>query len=67
MLKYLASGWCRYIPLTLAAGVIAIDVFTPVKKISTIGGVFLGLLAGILGAVAVGFVIELIVELIIQL
>jgi len=50
------------VAIGLAAGVIAIDVFTPVKKISTIGGVFLGLLAGILGAVAVGFVIELIVE-----
>ncbi|MFG0276031.1 MAG: hypothetical protein ACF8QF_13345, partial [Phycisphaerales bacterium] len=48
--------------LGLFALVIAIDVFTPVKKISTIGGVFLGLLAGILGAVAIGFVIELLAE-----
>jgi uncharacterized protein YacL len=46
----------------LFALVIAIDVFTPVKKISTIGGVFLGLLAGILGAVAIGFVLELLAE-----
>ena len=50
------------VALGLAAGVIAVDVFTPVKKISTIGGVFLGLLAGMLAAVAIGFVIELIVE-----
>jgi len=59
-----AKNWetALLIAIGLAAGVIAIDVFTPVKKISTIGGVFLGLLAGILGAVAVGFVIELIVE-----
>ena len=59
-----ATNWetALLVAIGLAAGVIAIDVFTPVKKISTIGGVFLGLLAGILGAVAVGFVIELIVE-----
>ena len=48
--------------LGLFALVIAIDIFTPVKKISTIGGVFLGLLAGILSAVAIGFVIELLAE-----
>ena len=48
--------------LGLAMGVIAVDVFTPVKKISTIGGVFLGLLAGMLAAVAFGFVLELIAE-----
>lgn len=59
-----AENWetALLIAIGLAAAVIAVDVFTPVKKISTIGGVFLGLLAGILSAVAVGFVIELIVE-----
>jgi len=48
--------------LVLFALIVAIDIFTPVKKISTIGGVFLGLLAGILGAVAIGFVLELLAE-----
>jgi len=59
-----AENWetALILALGLAASVIAVDVFTPVKKISTIGGVFLGLLAGMLGAVAFGFVIELIVE-----
>lgn len=59
-----ATNWETALLLAfgLAAAVIAVDVFTPVKKISTIGGVFLGLLAGMLGAVAFGFVIELIVE-----
>ncbi len=59
-----AANWetALVIAIGLAAAVIAVDVFTPVKKISTIGGVFLGLLAGLLAAVAVGFVIELIVE-----
>jgi len=50
------------VALLLTALVIAIDIFTPTKKISTIGGVFLGLLAGILSAVAIGFVIELLAE-----
>lgn len=58
------SNWETALLLTLglAAAVIAVDVFTPQKKISTIGGVFLGLLAGMLGAVAVGFILELVVQ-----
>ncbi len=60
----IAQNWRAAILLAfgLAAGVIAIDVFTPVKKISTIGGVFLGLLAGMLAAVAFGFVLELVAQ-----
>ena len=59
-----AENWETALLLTLglAVAVIAVDLFTPHKKISTIGGVFLGLLAGMLGAVAVGFILELVVE-----
>lgn len=38
---------------------LAIDLATPRKKISTLMGVMLGLLAGLLGAVALGFVVDL--------
>ncbi|MHC4975893.1 MAG: PIN/TRAM domain-containing protein [Planctomycetota bacterium] len=54
-----------YWPLAIAFAiglfvlVMAIDLLMPVKKISVIGGVLLGLLAGMLAAVAVGFIIDL--------
>jgi uncharacterized protein YacL len=57
----LSLGW--YLPLiaavVLIAVVIAIDVLTPHKKISTISGVFLGLLAGMVATYALTFVIDL--------
>jgi uncharacterized protein YacL len=57
----LAIGW--YIPLsaaiTLAAIVIATDLLTPTKKISTLVGVMIGLLVAMLATVALGFVIDL--------
>ena len=46
--------------LTLA--IIAIDILTPRKKLSTISGVFLGLLGGLVAAVAVSFLVDLVVE-----
>ena len=55
--------WPLLISLTLFAAVIAIDIATPTKKLQTVSGVFIGLLAGILAAVAVGFVIDLIAQL----
>lgn len=58
----LAFGW--YLPLiaalVLIAVVIAVDVLTPHKKISTISGVFLGLLAGMVATYALTFVIDLV-------
>lgn len=46
--------------LGVAAIIIAIDVFTPQKKLSSVSGVFLGLIAGLLGAYALSFVVDLI-------
>ncbi|MFG0257431.1 MAG: PIN/TRAM domain-containing protein [Phycisphaerales bacterium JB043] len=54
-----------YWPLAIAFAiglfvlVMAIDLLIPVKKISVIGGVLLGLLAGMLAAVSIGFIIDL--------
>ncbi len=48
--------------LVFAALVLAIDVFTPRKKIATISGVLFGLLMGLAATVAMGFVIDLVVE-----
>ncbi len=45
--------------LALSLVVLAIDLATPRKKISTLSGVFLGLLAGILASVATSFLIDL--------
>jgi uncharacterized protein YacL len=58
-------GLVTYWPLAIAFSlcliglVIAIDWLFPVKRISVIGGILLGLLAGMLAAVAIGFIIEL--------
>ncbi len=45
--------------LFLSLIVLAIDLSTPSKKISTLSGVFLGLLAGVLASVATSFLIDL--------
>lgn len=45
--------------LILSLIVLAIDLVTPRKKISTLSGVFLGLLAGVLASVAASFLIDL--------
>jgi uncharacterized protein YacL len=61
MVVELAIGW--WLPVlaacTLSALVIGIDVLTPSKKISTLVGVMLGLLAAMLATFALGFVIDL--------
>lgn len=46
--------------LGVAAVIIAVDVFTPNKRLSSVSGVFLGLIAGLLGAYALSFVVDLI-------
>jgi uncharacterized protein YacL len=43
----------------IAALVVAVDVFTPTKKISTLFSVFFGLLGATLATAAIGFVIDL--------
>jgi len=60
----LGLGWGlkTAIAAVLAFVVIAVDVFTPRKKISTISTIFLGLLAGILATVALGFVVDLVAQ-----
>lgn len=45
--------------LVFSLVVLAIDLATPRKKISTLSGVFLGLLAGVLASVATSFLIDL--------
>jgi len=60
----LGLGWGlkTAIAAVLAFIVIAVDAFTPTKKISTISTIFLGLLAGILATVALGFVVDLVAQ-----
>lgn len=48
--------------IILATVVIAVDVLTPTKKISTISSIFLGLLAGIIATVALGFLMDLVAQ-----
>ncbi|HZW11011.1 MAG TPA: hypothetical protein VFF69_14000 [Phycisphaerales bacterium] len=46
----------------LSFAFLAADLLTPRKKISTLSGVMLGLVAGLLAAIALGFVIDLVAE-----
>jgi uncharacterized protein YacL len=46
----------------LSLAFLAADLLTPRKKISTLSGVMLGLVAGLLAAIALGFVIDLVAE-----
>lgn len=58
-----ALGWSIAVPfvvsLSLVGVVLATDILTPRKKLSTLSGVFLGLLAGLLASVAISFLIDL--------
>ncbi|MEC9373693.1 MAG: hypothetical protein VYC34_07605, partial [Planctomycetota bacterium] len=58
------TGWpyAILLAIVLAFGVIAIDVLTPEKKISTLSGLFLGLTAGVILAIALSFLIDRLVE-----
>lgn len=61
----LIRGW-QYVfvfGLAIALGFLALDVLTPGKKIATLSGVFLGLLAGVLAALAIGLVIDLLAQI----
>lgn len=55
-----------YLPLVVAVALFAlaflIDLLTPRKKIATLGGVFLGLLAGMVAAVAMSFIVDLVLS-----
>ena len=57
----LVFGWpiTVSIALVLAAGVLAADVLSPAKKISTLVSIGVGLLAAMLATVAFGFVLDL--------
>lgn len=46
----------------MAAVVMAVDFFTPRKRVSTLFAVFVGLLAALLATVALGFIIDVIVK-----
>ena len=50
------------ISVVMSAIFLAADLLIPRKKISTLAGVMLGLLAGLLAAVALGFVVDVIAE-----
>lgn len=61
----LIRGW-QYVfifGLAIALGFLAIDILTPGKKIATLSGVFLGLVAGVLAALAVGLVVDLLAQI----
>ena len=60
----LATGgwWAVALALVLATSVLAVDLLTPKKKVSTLSGVFLGLLAGVLAAIAVSFLLDLLAQ-----
>lgn len=59
--ELLVFGWpiTVSIAIVLAAGVLAADILTPTKKISTLVSVGVGLLAAMLATAAVGFVLDL--------
>lgn len=48
--------------MLMALVVLAVDYFTPKKRVSTLFSVFVGLLAALLATVAIGFVIDVIVK-----
>jgi len=60
----LAVGWPWTVLFAAMLGtvVLAVDLLTREKKISTLSGVFFGLLAAILATVALGFVIDLLAQ-----
>ncbi|MCB9848625.1 MAG: PIN/TRAM domain-containing protein [Phycisphaeraceae bacterium] len=55
--------WPTLVSAALCMSVILIDIATPNKKLQTVSGVFMGLMAGILAAVAIGFIVDLITQL----
>ena len=61
----LIKGWqfVFVFGLAVALGFLALDILTPGKKIATLSGVFLGLLAGVLAALAIGLVIDLLAQI----
>ncbi len=60
----LAITWWFPLAASVALGLVflAIDVFTPIKKIQIISGVVFGLVAGLVASWAIGAVIDLVVE-----
>ncbi len=55
-------GWALGFAVALAAAVLAIDILTPTKKISTLSGVFLGLIAGLTATIGIGFLLDLLAQ-----
>jgi len=55
-------GWALAFAVVLASAVIAIDLLTPKKKISTLSGVFLGLIAGLAATIGTGFLMDLLAQ-----
>lgn len=54
--------WVLLFSLTLAGGVIAIDLLTPEKKIETVSGLFFGIVAGVAASIAFSYLIDRIAE-----
>lgn len=64
MTQSLAITWWVPVLFALALFVIAlaIDIATPKKKLSTIAGVFFGVLGGMVATIALGFLVDLLLE-----
>ncbi len=62
--RELAITW--WVPVLFGVGLfvfaVLIDLGTPKKKLSTIAGVFFGVLAGMLATIAIGFLVDLLLE-----
>jgi len=52
--------WMTGLTLGLTGAIVAIDFFSPRKKLSAVAGVFLGLIAGLVAAYALSFMVDLI-------
>ena len=48
------------ITLGIAGAIVAIDIFTQQKRLASVSGIFLGLIAGLLAAYALSFVVDLV-------
>ncbi len=59
---WLPVGIFLGVAIVLFVAAIAVDFATPKKKISSITGVMLGIIAGVLATAALGFVIDLLLE-----
>lgn len=53
-------GWYVFVAVLLAMLAIAVDVFTPNKRVSSVLGILVGVIAGLLATLALGFIVDLV-------